>query len=163
MECRPWGVLAGPGLELEGGGRRAVRAAGCMQGPPAPPPREDVRVAGGRDEVQAAVDACVGDALLPVDVDLLLQVLLILVVDELHDGLPAVLVVDVVPEAGGVDDGQLHPDALLLDVCTDHSTRRARGGPGPRHPECTGPRRVPGVLMLPGQPCPSGAPGGSAG
>lgn len=46
-------------------------------------------MAGGRDEVEAAVDARVRDALLSVDVDLLLQVLLVLVVDELHDGLPA--------------------------------------------------------------------------
>lgn len=49
----------------------------------------DVRVASGRDEVEAAVDARVGDALLPVDVDLLLQVFLILVIDELHNRLPA--------------------------------------------------------------------------
>lgn len=42
-----------------------------------------------RDEVYAAVDSGVWDSLLPVDVDLLLQVRLILVIDELHDGLPA--------------------------------------------------------------------------
>jgi hypothetical protein len=35
------------------------------------------------------VDASVWDAPLPVDVDLLLKVLLVLVVDEFHDGLPA--------------------------------------------------------------------------
>ena len=45
-------------------------------------------VAGGGDEVYAAVDPGVWDPFLPVDVDLLLQVGLILVVDELHDGLP---------------------------------------------------------------------------
>lgn len=48
-----------------------------------------VRVAGGGDEVYTAVHPGVRDPLLAVDVDLLLQVLLILVVDELHDGLPA--------------------------------------------------------------------------
>lgn len=52
-------------------------------------PEWDVRVASGRDEVEAAMDARVGDTFLPVDVDLLLQVLLILVIDELHDRLPA--------------------------------------------------------------------------
>lgn len=46
-------------------------------------------VSSGRDEVYAAVDSGVWDPLLPVDVDLLLQVGLVLVVDELHDGLPA--------------------------------------------------------------------------
>lgn len=46
-------------------------------------------VACGWDEVYAAVHSGVGDALLAVDVDLLLQVLLILVIDELHNGLPA--------------------------------------------------------------------------
>ena len=64
--------------------------SGCGPGPPSPRARQGhVRVAGGGDEVQAAVNAGVRDALLPVDVDLLLQVLLVLVVDELHDGLPA--------------------------------------------------------------------------
>lgn len=46
-------------------------------------------MAGGGDEVEAAVDAGVWDALLAVDVDLLLQVFLVLIIDELHDGLPA--------------------------------------------------------------------------
>lgn len=46
-------------------------------------------VACGRDEVYAAVHPGVWDPLLPVDVDLLLQVGFILVVNELHDGLPA--------------------------------------------------------------------------
>ena len=45
-------------------------------------------VASGGDEVYAAVDPGVWDPLLPVDVDLLLQVGLVLVVDELHNGLP---------------------------------------------------------------------------
>lgn len=43
----------------------------------------------GRNEVYAAVNPWVRDSPLPVDVDFLLQVHLILVVDEFHDGLPA--------------------------------------------------------------------------
>ena len=43
----------------------------------------------GRYEVYAAVNPGVWDPLLPVDVDFLLQVGFILVVDELHNGLPA--------------------------------------------------------------------------
>lgn len=43
----------------------------------------------GRNEVNAAVDSGVWDPLLPVYVDLLLQVGFVLVIDELHDGLPA--------------------------------------------------------------------------
>lgn len=46
-------------------------------------------VACGRNEVNAAVDSGVWDPLLPVYVDLLLQVGFVLVIDELHDGLPA--------------------------------------------------------------------------
>lgn len=46
-------------------------------------------MARGWDEINTAVHPRVRDLLLPVDVDLLLQVLLVLVVDELHDGLPA--------------------------------------------------------------------------
>lgn len=45
-------------------------------------------MARGWDEINTAVHPRVRDLLLPVDVDLLLQVLLILVIDELHDGLP---------------------------------------------------------------------------
>jgi hypothetical protein len=66
-------------------------------------------VAGGRDEVEATVDASGRDAPLPVDVDLLLKVLLVLGVDELHHGLPAVLIVDVVPKPRCDDHSQLHP------------------------------------------------------
>lgn len=42
-----------------------------------------------RDEVNATVDSGVWNPFLPVDVDLLLQVRLVLVVNKLHDGLPA--------------------------------------------------------------------------
>ena len=46
-------------------------------------------VACGRYEVYAAVHPGVWDPLLPVDVDLLLEIRLVLVINELHDGLPA--------------------------------------------------------------------------
>lgn len=46
-------------------------------------------MAGGRYEVYAAVHPGVWDPLLPVDVDFLLQIRFVLVVDELHNGLPA--------------------------------------------------------------------------
>lgn len=46
-------------------------------------------VSGRGDEVYAAVYSGVWNPLLPVDVDLLLQVRLVLVINELHDGLPA--------------------------------------------------------------------------
>lgn len=48
-----------------------------------------IRVSRGRDEVEAAVDACVRDAFLPGDVHLLLQELLVLFIDVLFNGLPA--------------------------------------------------------------------------
>lgn len=47
-------------------------------------------MASGRYEVYAAVHPGVWDPFLPVNVDFLLQVGFILVIDELHDGLPAV-------------------------------------------------------------------------
>ena len=43
----------------------------------------------GRQEVDAAVHPAVGDPPLPVDVELLPQVLLVLLVHVTHDGLPA--------------------------------------------------------------------------
>lgn len=46
-------------------------------------------MSGRGDEVYAAVDSGVWNPFLPVDVDLLLQVCLVLVINELHDGLPA--------------------------------------------------------------------------
>jgi len=47
------------------------------------------RVSSRGDEIYAAVHPGVGDALLPGDVDLLLQELLVLLVDVLANGLPA--------------------------------------------------------------------------
>lgn len=46
-------------------------------------------VPGRRQEVDAAVNSAVRDSSLAVDVQLLSQVFLILLVDILHDGLPA--------------------------------------------------------------------------
>lgn len=46
-------------------------------------------MASGGDEIEAAVNPGVRDALLPGDVDLLLQELLILLIDVFEDGLPA--------------------------------------------------------------------------
>lgn len=46
-------------------------------------------MASGRYEVYAAVHPGVWDPFLPVNVDFLLQVGFILIIDELHDGLPA--------------------------------------------------------------------------
>ena len=62
-------------------------------------------VAGGADEVQASVYAKV-DLLLALGLLLLEHVRLVLVIEELDDGLPRVAVVDVVAEARGVDDCQ---------------------------------------------------------
>jgi hypothetical protein len=62
-------------------------------------------VAGGADEVEARVHAEV-DLLGPARLLLLQHVRLMLVVEELDDGLPGVAVVDVVAKARGVDDGQ---------------------------------------------------------
>lgn len=72
-----------------------------------------------RDEVYAAVDSGVWNSFLPVDIDLLLQVRLVLVINELHDGLPAVLVVDLVSKTWCVNDCQLHSHSLLLNIMTD--------------------------------------------
>jgi hypothetical protein len=50
---------------------------------------------------------------------LLAHIRLMLVVDELDDGGPGVAVVDVVPEARGVDDGELDLELLLLELGLD--------------------------------------------
>ena len=62
----------------------------------------------GGDEVQAGVDARVMVGVqYPADPQLLLQVGLKLGTDEFHDGLVAVLLVDLVPEAHCVNNCQL--------------------------------------------------------
>lgn len=62
-------------------------------------------VASGADEVQASVDTEV-DLLSTLGLLLLKHVRLMLVVQELDDGLPRVAVVDVVTEARGVNDSE---------------------------------------------------------
>lgn len=62
-------------------------------------------VAGRSDEVQASVHTHV-DLVCATGLLLLQHVRLMLVVEELDDGLPGVTVVDVVSKTGGVNDGQ---------------------------------------------------------
>lgn len=62
-------------------------------------------VAGGADEVQAGVNTEI-DLIRAARLLLLKHVRLMLVVEELDDGLPRVAVVDVVTETGGVDNGK---------------------------------------------------------
>lgn len=62
-------------------------------------------VSGGSDEVQASVNAHI-DLVSTAGLLLLEHVGLVLVIQELDDGLPGVAVVDIVAEAGGINDGQ---------------------------------------------------------
>jgi len=59
-------------------------------------------VAGGGNEIQAAVDASVLDVPLTLSGELLAQVCAVLVLDVLHNGVPAAVVVDEVAVARGV-------------------------------------------------------------
>lgn len=70
---------------------------------------------GGFDKVEAGVNPVV-DELVPVDAVLLLEVRVEARVDVLEDGEPGLRVVDKVPEAWGVYDGQFEADARLFDV-----------------------------------------------
>lgn len=62
-------------------------------------------VASGSDEVQAGVNAHI-DLVSAARLLLLEHVGLVLVIQELDDGLPGVTVVDIVAEAGGINDSQ---------------------------------------------------------
>lgn len=62
-------------------------------------------VTSGSDEVQASVDTHV-DLVRPAGLLLLKHVGLVLVIQEFDDGLPGVTVVDIVSEAGSINDGQ---------------------------------------------------------
>ena len=75
-------------------------------------------MASGSNEVQARVDAQV-NLVVPLGLLLLAHVRLVLVVDKINDGSPRVAVVDVVTEAGGVDDGELRLELLLLKLSLD--------------------------------------------
>lgn len=72
-------------------------------------------VARGADEVQAGMDTEV-DLVRTARLLLLQHVRLMLVIEELDDGLPRVAVVDVVTEAGRVDNGEADLEELLLEL-----------------------------------------------
>jgi len=71
-------------------------------------------VAGGPDKVQAGVDTEV-DLIRAARLLLLQHVRLVLVVEEFDDGLPGVAIVDIVAEAGGVDDSQADLEELFFE------------------------------------------------
>lgn len=70
------------------------------------------------DKVETRVHAEV-NLILPLRLLLLAHVRLMLVVNEVDDGGPRVAVVDVVAEAGAVDDRQLRLELFLLKLCLD--------------------------------------------
>lgn len=72
-------------------------------------------VTGGRDEVEAAVDARVDDVAVAHGGKLLAEVGGVLVFDVFDYGVPATLVVHLVGVARGVDDVQAELDAVLDD------------------------------------------------
>lgn len=72
-----------------------------------------LRVTGGGDEEQTAVDAGVLDEAIAHGSQLLAQEGRVLVLDVLDDGLPAVLVVDLVTISGSVDNVESQLDSVL--------------------------------------------------
>ena len=77
-------------------------------------------VAGGADKVQAAVDTHVAE-LLALGLLVLTHVRLVLIIDKVHNGHPAVAVVGVVAESGCINDGQFDVELLLLELCCTES------------------------------------------
>lgn len=75
----------------------------------------DVRVSGGLDEEQAAVNAGVLDVALTLSSELLTEVGGVLVLDVLHDGVPASVVVNLVAVSRGVDNVKAQSHAVLLN------------------------------------------------
>lgn len=71
------------------------------------------------NEIQAAVDPEVG-LLLTLRLLLLSHVSLVLVIDEIDDRGPRVTVVDIVAESGGINDGELDFELLLLKLGLDY-------------------------------------------
>jgi hypothetical protein len=67
------------------------------------------------DEEQTAVDTRVLNVALTLRGELLAQVRRVLILDVLDDRVPATVVVDLVSVAGGINDVQTQPDAVLLD------------------------------------------------
>lgn len=72
-------------------------------------------MAGWLDEEQAAVDAGVLDVALSLSGELLAEVSRVLVLDVLHDRVPAPVVVDEVAIPGSIDDVQPQAHTVLLD------------------------------------------------
>lgn len=62
-------------------------------------------VTGGSDKIQTGMHTHI-DLICAAGLLLLQHVGLMLIVEELNDGLPGIAVVDVVSESGGIDDGQ---------------------------------------------------------
>ena len=73
-------------------------------------------VTGGSNEVETCMHPQI-DLLGPARLLLLQHVALVLVIEELNDGLPAVPVVHVVAKARRIDDGQSDLEELLLELC----------------------------------------------
>lgn len=73
-------------------------------------------MSGGSDEVQASVHTHI-DLVRAAGLLFLQHVRLMLIVEELNDGLPGVAIVDVVPESGGID----HRQANYEDALAGHS------------------------------------------
>ena len=80
--------------------------------------KEDIRVAGGTDEVEAGMDAEVG-LFVALGLLLLAHVRLVLVVNEVDDGCPRVAVVDVVAKSRAVDHSELRFELLLFQLGLD--------------------------------------------
>lgn len=77
----------------------------------------------GPNEVQAAVDTHV-DLVLTTGLLLLQHVRLVLVIEELDDGLPGITVVDIVSESRGINNSQTDYTRNVLsagDIQTDRS------------------------------------------
>lgn len=72
----------------------------------------------GSDEEQAGVYTQIG-LLCTLRLLLLPHICFMLVVDEVDDWTPRVTVVDIITKAGGVDDGELDLERLLLELGLD--------------------------------------------
>lgn len=75
-------------------------------------------MSGGPDEVQAAVNPEIG--LLPaLGLLFLPHIGLVLIIDEIDNWGPRITVVDIIPKSGGVNNGKLDFELLLLELCLD--------------------------------------------
>jgi hypothetical protein len=73
------------------------------------------RVTRGLDEKQAAVDASIGNVALPLGCELLAQVRGVLILDVLHNWVPAAIVVDEVTVSRSVNNVESQANTILLD------------------------------------------------